>query len=299
MYRRHPSWTSPLIGLVIAGVIACSDPVETTQLTFEPGDVLATLATDEGAREFWLHIPPGLESSAAVPLVVAIHGAGGTPEGLKAAMGFDAEARSRGFIVAYPRGLERTWRVVGSQKDVDFLSGMVEQIAGSFPVDRNRVFAVGISQGALMTHRLGCTEAAFKGIGSVAASVSMLFENCTHPDPVPALFILGTADPIYPFDEAASNLLGHWGGVGGAEFWASRIGCTAEAVVSDVPDRASDGMTTRLWTYAGCPRGEVRLYGIEGGGHTWPGVDFGTSPLGPTTLDFDATPTMLDFLLGL
>ncbi len=281
------------------GLIGCSDATEPTSLTPAAGDVLATIPTNEGVREYWVHIPPGLEPATPVPLVVALHGAGGTPEGLKQSTGFDEQADRRGFVVVYPRGLDRTWRVVGSEKDVDFLNAMVEQIASDLSIDRTRVFAAGISQGALMTHRLGCTEELFKAIASIAASVSMFFENCTHPDPVPALFILGTADPIYPFDEASGNALGHWGGVGGAEFWARRIGCTGAPVMQDLPDIADDGMTTTLWTYGGCPRGEIRLYGVNGGGHTWPGLGAGNTPLGPVTLDFNATPTLLDFLLGI
>ncbi|MFT5432368.1 MAG: polyhydroxybutyrate depolymerase [Myxococcota bacterium] len=300
MHRSPLTSTTPALWLALSVVVGCSDAVSPAPFSLDPGDVLAAVTTDEGTREYWVHVPPGLSATEPVPLVVALHGAGQSAEQMRGLTGFDHEADRRGFIVAYPKGRDLTWRVVGSQKDVDFLSAMVEDIASGLPVDRSRVFAAGLSQGALMTHRIGCTEESFAAIASVAASLSMLFENCTHPDPVPALFVLGTADPIFAFDEPGANAQGHWGGVGGAAFWAQRIGCTAPVVTAQVPDTASDGLTTTLWTYGGCPRGEVRLYGIEGGGHTWPGVaPAGSGALGPVTLDFDASLTILDFFLGL
>lgn len=300
MHRSPLTSATSLVWLALSAFVGCSDAVAPTQFSLDPGDVMAEVTTDEGTREYWVHIPPGLSATEPVPLLVALHGASQTAEQMRALTGFDIEADRRGFVVAYPKGRELTWRVVGSQRDVDFLGAMVEAIASSLPIDRSRVFAAGLSQGALMTHRLGCTEESFKAVASVAASVSMWFANCGHPDPVPALFILGTADPIFAFDEPGANAQGHWGGVKGAEFWAERIGCTAPVVTVQVPDTAADGLTTTLWTYAGCPRGEVRLYGVEGGGHTWPGVaPSGSGGLGPVTLDFDASLTILDFFLGI
>lgn len=250
---------------------------------------------EEGDREYWVFVPTGLDRDTPVPLVVAIHGAGGDALGMRTLTGLNEHAESRKFIVVYPEGLENTWRVVGSNRDSDFLNAVVDRVSQDLPVDPRRVLATGMSQGALMSHRLGCTERPFQAIAAVAASVSMLFENCPHPDPVPALFVLGSEDAIFPYEEEPANLLGHWGALGGAAFWADRIGCTMPPVHDTLPDIAPDGLITERVVYGGCPRGDVRLYGVLGGGHTWPGSDRLSPVLGPVTLDWDATTTILDW----
>ncbi|HUK86923.1 MAG TPA: hypothetical protein VLT85_04605, partial [Terriglobales bacterium] len=56
-------------------------------------------------------------------------------------------------------------------------------------------------------------------------------------------------------------------------FWAKEDGCKAEPERSDLPV-ADSGDPTRvsLARYTGCRAGgEVRLYTVHGGGHTWPG----------------------------
>ena len=281
-------------------VVGCGsdDPVA---LTLEAGDFVRTVRTDEGERSFFVHVPPGLQPERLVPLIVVFHGAGQTPAGVREMARFDPEADRRGFVVVYPEGRERTWRVVGSDRDRDFLTTVVERVSADLPVDPARVFAVGISQGALMTHRMGCSASSpYVAIASVAASVSRFFDNCPGKGPVPALFFLGSEDPIYPWDEGAAAALGHYGGVGSAASWAARIGCTGTPEHTVLPPGADDGVTVEHWSYSGCPRGTVELYGMFGGGHTWPGsAQPASSALGRNTQDIDASSLILDFLLAL
>jgi polyhydroxybutyrate depolymerase len=75
--------------------------------------------------------------------------------------------------------------------------------------------------------------------------------------------------------------------------WTELNGCTGAAPVEWFPDIEDEG--TRAWseTYDNCDAGaEVRLIGIDGGGHTWPGVqfppDFGLSNL---DISVNACPT--------
>src|SRR5690606_4243972 len=66
-----------------------------------------TLVHGDALREYYLYVPPHLDGAA--PLVVALHGRGGTGPGMAVLTGFDALADSHGFIVAYPSGLQQQW----------------------------------------------------------------------------------------------------------------------------------------------------------------------------------------------
>ena len=81
-----------------------------------------------------------------------------------------------------------------------------------------------------------------------------------------------------------------------AEFWSIRNGCSAGYEDSNLPNIApNDGTTVSLRRYRSCVDSEVRLYTINGGGHTWPGTTYAgyTIALGSTTFDIDATLALL------
>jgi polyhydroxybutyrate depolymerase len=72
--------------------------------------------------------------------------------------------------------------------------------------------------------------------------------------------------------------------------WTELDECTGDPTVEWLPDIADDGM--RAWTedYPNCSGGaEVKLIGIDGGGHTWPGAPFSTSQ------DISASAEILQF----
>ncbi len=72
--------------------------------------------------------------------------------------------------------------------------------------------------------------------------------------------------------------------------------CATPPSTSALPDTATDGTRVRRTAYTGCREGgEVVLYTIEGGGHTWPGGPPVGRLVGRVSRDIDATRTMLDF----
>jgi polyhydroxybutyrate depolymerase len=77
--------------------------------------------------------------------------------------------------------------------------------------------------------------------------------------------------------------------------WTELNGCTGAAPVEWFPDIEDEG--TRAWseTYDNCDAGaEVRLIGIDGGGHTWPGVQF-PPDFGLSNLDISVNAEMIEF----
>lgn len=279
--------------LLVAG---CSGGQESGSTTTpaEPAVVRRQLHVDGTQRTYRLYTPPDSETEGPVPLVLALHGSGNTVESFVDATELDQAASANRFIVAYPEAMGSLWNGGfcctsgrgSSATDVHFLDQVITDVAAVRRIDTSRVYAVGVSAGAIMAYRLGCDLAErLAGVGAIAGA--MLLDDCHPSRPVSVIAIHGTADGIVPYQggrieggatapaPAASAVI---------ERWASLCGC---AGTDGVEVRGS--VTTSTWT--GCQGGTTtQLVTVEGGGHNW------FLPVyGPPNGAIDATRTMVDF----
>jgi polyhydroxybutyrate depolymerase len=257
-------------------------------------------------RTYLLHIPASIDHNTPAPLVFVLHGAGGQGAGFARHTGFSRLADEKGFIVIYPDGVRRRWndgRSAGpSQDDVGFIRSLLDTLEAEFPIDNRRVYATGISNGAMFSYRLACElPGVFAAIAPVAGALPAELEpRCTQADPVAIAAFQGTADRFVPYDGGA--VARHRGRVLSAEetmaFWARVDGCSLTAVTELEQDRdPGDGTRVRRSEYPGCGHGkELVLYSIEGGGHTWPGgPSVARFIVGRVSRDLDATATIWEF----
>src|ERR1700682_1338311 len=112
-------------------------------------------------RTYRTYAPRGLEKGA--PLVVVMHGAGenGARIRIETGYGFERLADEHGFAVVYPNAYEGYWNVCTMAEDVSanglnideigFLSALVDKLIAEIGVDRDRVFATGVSAGGFMS----------------------------------------------------------------------------------------------------------------------------------------------------
>ena len=256
-------------------------------------------------RTYRLYRPAGL---TVAPLVIVLHGAAGSGRQAEAAYGWDAEADNGKFLVAYPDGIGHTWNVdadccgAAARDDVDDV-GFVSRLAGSFGslVDPSRVFATGISNGAMMAYRLACDTRIFAAIGPDSGT---MINNCPHPAPLSIIHVHGTADQIIPYD----------GGPGRLDNAGADARLPAKIDGPSVPsliatwrrtDKCGAARTTTAGTVttstSACPGGRaVELITIAGAGHQWPGGR--SAPvlqrllhLDPPSTALQATPTIWAF----
>jgi len=64
-------------------------------------DAPASVGRTHDSRPSVVYRPPGLSPSARVPLLIALHGRGQSPQALASSTGFNALADRNGFVVAY------------------------------------------------------------------------------------------------------------------------------------------------------------------------------------------------------
>ena len=238
-------------------------------------------------RTYRLYLPAARATSPA--LVLVLHGGGGSGAGMEllTESRFNRAADRDGAIVVYPDGIDRSWndgRDLDTQSardnvdDVGYLRALVTRTAAEFHVDRARVYATGISNGGLMSYRLACDAAeTFAAIAPVTASFSeQLGPRCQPARPVAVAIFNGTADPLVPWAGGNISVLGFsrgrvWSTANTFSRWIALDGCPAPSVDARVDRDPADETALVLHRAGPCrDQVEVRLYEIEGGGHTWP-----------------------------
>ncbi|GMW03562.1 MAG: hydrolase [Candidatus Hydrogenedentota bacterium] len=282
-----------------------------------PGVTYGELQHDGQVRTYRLYVPP-VQTKAPVPLLVGLHGGGGNGTQFGRGVGFDALALSEGFIAVYPDAIEGNWNdgredpAIESQRlgidDVGFIRALVAHLASTQSIDASRIYVTGPSNGGMMTLRLACEASdVFAAAAPVIGNMpSALTPNCLPANSMPIQFINGMDDPLVPWEGGNVVVNGRPRGMvdsveDSVALWAQFNACDAPQPEEWLPDvDPSDG--TRVWKRSylnGTDGAEVILYGIQGGGHDWPGSK-GSSLregiTGNTSQDIEATPLIWEFL---
>ena len=113
-------------------------------------------------HRFVLDLP---EDSSGAALVVMLHGYGNTAESFRTAVHFEREANDLGYAVVYVTGApdpnvptsSTGWHSevnTDGNRDTEFLISLVRYLQDEFALSKDRVYAVGFSNGGLMAHCL-------------------------------------------------------------------------------------------------------------------------------------------------
>lgn len=255
--------------------------------------VLPALAQEQSAsiggqdRTWILHMPPG--GATGRPLVVALHGGGGTAAGFdRATQGqLTREATRRRWGLVFPQGIEKGWNdgrtpVSGRDErraqvdDVAFLDALLDRLLAQ-GFDPVHVYFTGISNGGLMSQRYALDRAEkVAAIAPVAANAAEAWIDRRPQRPVPVIFLLGSEDPLMPYAGGQVTVFGSERGLVrsgplSARHWADLDGCPGEPTREALADRAPDDDTHVSVDRFPCPAGTaVELWTLEGAGHTWP-----------------------------
>jgi len=258
----------------------------------KPGEQRFTIQAAGLERHYLVHVPRH-EPATTLPVVVMLHGGGGTAKGAANETGWAAKADDAGFLAVFPDamppdpsrpgqfrnnpqlwndGSERFYRGQQAPDDVAFMEAMLDDLANRFPVDKRRIYATGFSNGASMSFRIGMELShRFAAIAPVAGALWL--EPGTLKHPVPMLYITGTADPLNLIEGGVPKLMnGMYDPVrakakppvkDSIQKWARALG------IPMVSQSTKDADGVRTETYgAGA---EVVYIAIEGMGHHWPG----------------------------
>ncbi len=277
------------------------------------------ITVDGVARWYLLTTPLPHPDAGPLPVVVDLHGLAEGAVLHADTTQFSPEAQRDGFIVVFPEGTGSpvSWDIAPGTKahpnhDIDFMNAMLDALEAHQCVDTSRIYATGLSDGALFTSLLACTMAGrFAAFAPVAGAV--MPSPCDPGRRVPILAFHGTADPILFFNGGVGTAtLNHVLGQGPApttttpppvnlhgkgypanvKAWARKDGCSLRPTDTKVAAHVI------LRRYRCPPGAAVEFYIVLGGGHAWPGSKVSAalaSITGPSTFEIDATDIIWQF----
>jgi polyhydroxybutyrate depolymerase len=311
---KRPATKISLLIIVLASIcVACAK----SEIKAEAGDKISGSIPHQGLkRTYHIYLPPSYNPALKTPLVIVLHGGGGSGQKMQKLSGLNPKADKYGFIVVYPDGIDRNWndgRKIDNYRahrdnidDVGFISAMIDALARNYAIEPQRIYVTGASNGAMMSMRLACElSGKIRAVAPVIGSMPEdLMSDCSPARSIPILMINGTEDPLVPWEGGFVHFgrrkLGRILSVPDTvEFWRSQNGCSQKPAITWEPDRdPDDGTRVRKTLYQPCKHGaDVVLYEVQGGGHTWPGR-YQYLPefiIGRTSRDIDGTDVILDF----
>ncbi len=135
------------------------------------------------------------------PVVFAFHGTGDSTDSMAAYSSLDRLAVQQGFILVYPAARKSMWATMETDNldenvDICFFDLLLDQISHRFEIDRQRIYLVGMSNGASFVQLLAAARS--NDIAAVVAhSGSMPCEIISSDNPRPVMLIVGSEDSAF------------------------------------------------------------------------------------------------------
>jgi polyhydroxybutyrate depolymerase len=271
-------------------------------------------------REAILFLPNSYDKAKPIPLVIALHGMGGSALNALKETEWSVKAAKENFIVVYPEGTRpdgkkppslgrnpQAWNdgsgrfYAGEQKidDVEFIRALIAKLRVEYTIDPKRIYVTGFSNGASMTSRLGAELS--DQIAAIAPHSGACWNTNLKVKPgLSLLYITGTADTLNPLEGGFPKLALGGKDQGGEkkppvqeqiDKWLTALACAK----TPASDETKEGVRTRK--YGPGETSTLEFITIDGLGHHWAGGK-SQSPeflVGKNTKKLNATDTVYEF----
>ena len=252
------------------------EPVVNYTDVVDPIDPTLHTITIEGTRprKYYLNIPSTYIEGSASPLLIGFHGIGGSATAFRETSKLDLYAEERGMITVYPEGygqefgVEASWNAglccglanLNELDDVTLVSKIIDSIESKYTIDTSRVWAVGFSNGGMLSYQLAC-ELSNKITAIGVGSGSLMGKSCSTKQPVSIIHLHGASDTKVPF--SGSGLLNTRDVISNITTVNAQFGCVdVSSLLLEVT-----GQTTWKWN---CQNGvDVQVNRYDGQGHEW------------------------------
>ena len=237
-----------------------------------PGPVTEVLTlTIDGVRRTYHAIVPA-QLTGGLPLLIVLHGRGQSEPAVLRQTGFLGLAQQRQAVLVFPDGEQRSCNAghgccgfAGSHQapDVPFVAAIVADAVHRWPIDGQRVYLVGYSNGGKLAYSAVCARPTL--FAAVATYGAVPLSPCQPGTPaVSFLLAAGTADQVLLFHGKPA---GHppLPAVSAALAWLrAQDGCSGTAQTSQ------DGSAV-VQRWSRCTGGaDVESVVYPGQGHAWP-----------------------------
>lgn len=233
-------------------------------------------------RYYFLYKPASLNTTNNVPVLFALHGYGSSARNHFSYTNYEDIADENNFIIVYPQGSPMKtylasssshwnvggWTIGSTVDDVSFINNIIDLIILKLPIDQNRIYSSGMSNGGYMSYLLSCQEdSRIAAIASVTGSMTPeTFASCNPNHPTAVMQIHGSFDNTVPYNglswsKSIPDIISYW-----SEFNS----CSAEPNIV-ISDYFNSGYSITTESYKDCLNDiDVRLILHSTMGHTWP-----------------------------
>lgn len=282
-----------LIALFTVCMWLCT--VSATSVEIPHGHKKLAIRVNGVDRDCLLYVPSRYDKTNALPLVVMLHGMGGTARNTLEGTGWSTKGEQEGFIVAYPEGTRpdvkyppslrknpQSWndgsgRFHATERKIDdvaFIAALLDRVQADYAIDAKRIYVAGFSNGASMAFRVGAELS--DRIAAIAPNAGACWaEKLNLRRGVSLCYITGTADTFNPLEGGFPKLA-----LGGKEQggrkkppvqvtidkWAKALECLEKPK----KDETNDGVRRRRYG-PGRDGAEVEFITVDGLGHNWAG----------------------------
>ena len=163
--------------------------------------------------------------------------------------------------------------------DVGFIDKMLDQVHAEFPTNAARTYLLGVSNGAMMTLRLGCNLSdRFAAIAPIIGQLAPGYA-CGPSTDLPMLHLFGGEDDTVRFDgrPAADGFI-YTSAARTAEVWASAMRCAVTPQPWSTGTTAAAGLQCNAYTNCARAADEVVSCLDPDGTHRWPEQYVGDVP---------------------
>ncbi len=246
-------------------------------------------------RHILINIPPQINNGEELPLVLLFHGGLGNAKQAAEDYGFIEKSNKEGFLLVAPYGSGRleksllTWNVYfgfGYAKrfyvnDLGFIEKLLERLERRFNIAQDRIFATGISNGAIFCHflagKLSHKIAAIAPVVGTAAGKEIEKKEFIWPEtpkyPVSVIAFNGLLDKSIPLaggkqQRSIANPVWVASAKDSCLFWAKNNGCSLIANEKlDLKKKYRE-----IAYFGGKSNSVVVQYEVLNQGHAWPGT---------------------------
>ena len=238
-------------------------------------------------RKYIIYTPQGYDGTSKLPLLLNFHGFSGKAGEYMSYTNMTPIADTENFILVYPQGSDLDgsshWNAAlngGDNKsevdDLGFIEALINKLSSENLIDTNRVYAVGYSNGGMMSYALACYKSnLISAIGSVSGY--MLQTECTPSHSIPLIKFHGTTD--YYDGGGVYNSV-----VSVLNFWVNFNNTDLDPIINNIDDNGTSIVSYKYKN--GDNNVSVEHYKIIGGEHVWFNNDFNGKNTGQLIWDF-------------
>ncbi len=219
-------------------------------------------------RSFHIMAPSRIDENVNYPVVFAFHGKGGQGRNFVSSMIPFVDAGR--FIAVLPNGIDRGWNLGTSPArpdDLAFVDSLIEYLRQFRGINRERMYALGFSNGAGLVHLIAANRQHFRAHAAMATALIEGNEPDAYVHRASFLSVHGMDDPVCPYEGGPGRVrLNFLAAEASAQLWARQLGCPLEPSESG---ETEEGNRRFLWSP--CDEGHrVLHYGVAGSAHSIP-----------------------------